>query len=94
MQNIMGSRSLFNRAGKVNSNKKAIRKTDSFSSSKCITETPISLRNVRENTHFSEFHPCVLMLKYLDLKFASQSVPPKYQFCFCPRTHTYLPHHG
>ena len=28
------------------------------------------------------------MLKYLDLKFASQPVPPKHQFCFCPRTHT------
>lgn len=86
----MGSTSLFNRAGEVNSNKK-----DFLSQAQNASLKPlISLRNVRGNTHFSEFCPCVLLLKYFDLKFASQPVPPEYQFCFCPGTHTYLPHRG
>lgn len=64
MQNIVGSTSLFYRAGEVNSNKKDCFFLKLTASLKCITETPVSLRNVQENTHFTEFCPCVLMLNY------------------------------
>lgn len=90
MQNIVGSKTLFNGAGEVNSNKEDC----FFLKFKMHHWNPNFLKEREGKYPFQWALPRVLMLKYLDLKFASQPVSPKYRFCFCPRTHTYLPHHG